>query len=209
MKAYKLIIGVFSLIICSFSIYSQETIVSTFPVDDITHLNKRILKLFAKSHCYKDYKELKIVHIFDMVYQGKLEKSDFESYNFLNKIKPKYMRKKSLFSKIGYLSTEAYIYERENKLVALSSDLVIYCLINCPNAYLEDRQKLYYLLDRETKFVFSIYGTPENMFFVLEKSGNVSVLVETGNHISLMNMNDFLNKYWDYFEKGITKYWED
>lgn len=196
-----LFIVFFILTIYSSSICAQPNDFKGLVEKDIKRLNRNIEKLLLISECFPNDQDYRIVHIFNVSYDGDLNKSDFSDKFFLGKIKPTYFSQKNLLFRRKLINTVALIINDDKVLIAISDGRRIYCVANYKksafNTYQEYIQKIGMY---DSVLAFNIELTPLGTIFLVTPKNDISV-IELREKIIEYSLIDYLKCCWDTLQK--------
>ncbi len=173
--------------------------------NDISILNKKIVKLLKKESPTSDKQKFKIFYEFFMNYNCKFKKDDFLNGSFINNLNPCYFTQKHLFKKRKYLETSAYICDSAGNLIAISNGRFISLTKNYNyNFGLEESEKIKLYLEKNYNFIFHIKYTPIHILFGI-KDDEIDVLKKTNNILTVYSLKDYINCYWEDFSVRFKK----
>jgi hypothetical protein len=183
----------FKLFLFSTTVYPQSIQENFLDKDCIIKLNKQIRKIYKRSECYNDSLLYKIVSIYDVAYDGELNKQDFINKTFLNNIRPVYFKKG--FRK--FLNNQSYIYNAKGDLIARTDGIVVDCSNNYnPSILHKDKLLIEKIVENEIVIAFYIGLTPLGTYFAINESKNIFLIKTYSDNVEIYELPEYIKDHW-------------
>lgn len=191
-----------------FGICHLSAQVSTLQTPEVGNLEDLIIKKIKRSKCSmaeQPQLDLNFVHLFHVNYSGTYSKEDFHSGQFMENIAYRYLSKSKKNKSLPIGRT--IIYDSQKTLQGLFYQNTIFCAESYTSRMFVDEKQILPLLESvESPYLITMNVGTSGTYFVIDSKKTIQVLHSYNNVLELMQLQDFIEMYWNRFKNEDPKY---